>query len=747
LETTLNNRPARLNRLELSALGGTLDAAGVFPNFEWEHRTVLGRDMHVRTLFLGAMYPLGHPAVFQELTDRAYDAGPSAGGAAVLRTTRVLTILEPVRHPPADGPVRRAFPMGDVTITRTVFTNLISPDTAGDSAHGWQKFTFPVIGEQPTYFMPSVIGNDGKPTPLLFPVACATNAGEVKLDIPLVFVADLRPGADSLGNPGLADKLAGFYGEAPVNIPPTDIDLVGAPLTEGPEAVERADVHEVHGLTVAGYDRSLGLADGYRARLSQLEIALPALRSLQNADPRKQVTFAKNYLANGPAEDVLLDMTEHLPIDFSKAADRSGGLLAPSYVTNAISRQFGPIDARSLPNPLTGNIDPQSLFPTDDATLLGFPLRSLLTELKAPPQITSIPLPDPGAAPKIQMRWENVKLTSSGPFQAKSTTALTLTITTDPTSSRTDCVVTDFTLQLPPGPQAVLELSFGKLSFSQQGGKAPTLTVDGVDARFIGDLALIETLKKAVDLGDAGKFIDVTPKGIVVHYSVPAPPITSGVFVMRNITFTARIVVPFDGAPLSISLSFAARANPFQLAVMMFGGTGYMELELDRRGIQRFEAALEFGAFVAVDFVVASGEVHALGGVRFVLERGEVTITGYLRIGGSVDILGLISVSIELCLALAYRSSDKALVGRATLVIEIDLTLWSDSVELDSGEWKFAGGGGGEEGPALTAAATAATGIELWKLYRGAFTDVLVAEESLASAAPGEPADTVPGEP
>jgi hypothetical protein len=692
----------------------------------------------VRTVFMGVLYPLGHRVVFSDLTDRTYDTGTNGGGAAVLRTSRVLTILESVRHPPADSPVRRGFPMGDVTITSSVFTNLLSPDNAHDPAHGWQKFSFPGAPDEPTYFMPSVIGTDGNATPVLFPVSASTSAGEVKLNVPLVFVADLRPKADSLANPDLADKLAAFYGQAKVDIPPTDIDLVGAPPTEAPEQVEHADVHEVHSLTVAGYDRSLSLADGYRARLSQLEIALPAMRSLQNADPRKQVTFAKNYLANGPTEDILFDMVDKLPIDFSKKADRSGGLLAPSYVTNAISRQFGPIDARSLPNPVTGNIDPGSLFPTDGATLLGFPLRSLLAGLKAPPQITAIPLPDPGAAPKIQMRWNNVKLSSNGAFQAKPTSTLDLTITTDPTSSQTDCTITDFTLQLPPGPKAVLELSFAKMAFGQQGGKAPSLKVDGVDARFINDLALVENLKKAVDLGDAGKFIDVTPSGIVVHYSVPAPPITSGVFVMRNITFTARIVVPFDGEPISISLSFAARANPFELAVMMFGGTGYMELELDRRGIQRFEAALEFGAFVAVDFVVASGEVHALGGVRFVLEGGEVTITGYLRIGGSVDVLGLISVSIELCLALAYRSSDKALVGRATLVIEIDLTLWSDSVELDSGEWKFAGGGGDETPPLTAAAAAAASGLDLWTLYRSAFTDTDVIEESPALAAAGE---------
>ena len=50
---TTRNQPARATRLELSPLGGTLDAVGRFPNFEWDHRAVLGRDMHVRTLAKG----------------------------------------------------------------------------------------------------------------------------------------------------------------------------------------------------------------------------------------------------------------------------------------------------------------------------------------------------------------------------------------------------------------------------------------------------------------------------------------------------------------------------------------------------------------------------------------------------------------------------------------------------------------------------------------------------------------------
>lgn len=700
------HQPAQVSRLELSALGGTLDAAGVFPNFEWEHRAVLGRDMHVRTLAKGAMYPFGHRAEYLQVTERIHD--PAAGGAALLRAVRVLTIVEPVRYAPADGPIRRAFPLGDIEITRTVFADLAPPD--------WQATSLPGVGTVDTHFWPTTLGG-GK---VRFPVSCHPGSGEVKLDLPMLFVADLRPGAESLTSPALAGRLATDFPATEVPIAPTYIDLVG---TGTRAELARGDVHEVRSFTIAGVADGLDLAGGYRPRLTELEVGIPALRALRGDDPRTKVAFAEKYLRNGAAEDVLLTMRpdQAVPIDFSMMADRSGGLVSPKYVTNALSRTLGPVDRFALPDPATGLIDPARLFPAGEATLLGFPLRSLLTQLKAPPEITAVPAP--GAAPEVRMRWKDVQLASSGPFQAGPGTRLDLTVTTAPGRADTECVINDFTLELPPGSKRVLRLSFATLRYAQHDGMSPRLEVEGVTAEFLGDLSLLEKLRDVVDLQAAGKLIDVTPAGISVHYALQIPSVASGAFVMRDMAFTAGIEVPFDGRPMSVRLGFSSRANPFQLAVLMFGGGGYLELELDRDGLNRFEASLEFGALVAVNFVVASGEVHALGGVRFVRESdGSVTITGYLRIGGCVEVLGLVSVSIELSLSLAYRSQQNALVGRATLVIEIDLTLWSDSVELDSGDWVLAGGD-----HALRARADTDGGeqdlLERWRTYRAAFAD------------------------
>ncbi|MET7769361.1 hypothetical protein [Nocardia sp. NPDC005366] len=704
-----NARPATATRLELSTLGGTMNAKGVWDGFEWEQRTVLGRDMLVRARFQGVMYPLGHRAEYLQVVTREFDSDATAGGAAVLRRVGVLTILEPVRRQPDDPGSRRRFPLGDIEIEQTTFTDIASPDSAVPGA-GWQRTALPGVGQQATHFRPITTAG----APVRFPVRCTTGTGVVTFGLPLLFVAEitLGGGSTSLTDPGLAQRLSVDYGAVAVGFAPTPIDLADA----GGRA--RGDIHEVHGVTIAGI-ASQALGDGYRAGLAQLEIALPALRVLRGDAQLTSVRLSENYLRDGTA-DVLLEMVSNQTrdIDFARDAERSGGLLAPKYTANAISRTFGPVNLQALPHPATGLIDPAALFPSDRASLLGFPLKTLLTQLRQPPEITAVPRV--GAPPEVRMQWRDIALRSAGTFVARPGTRLDLTVLAAPDKNETVCSVRDFTLELPPGPKRVLRLTFAALTFTQRGGSAPDVTVDGVGVEFVGELTLLKELQDLVKLGDTGKMLDISTRGIVVRYALPLPPVTAGAFVMRNIALTAGIDIPFNGDPVGFTFGFASRVNPFQLSVMMFGGGGYLEIHLDRDGLRRLEAALEFGAFVAVDFVVASGEVHALGGVRFTLERsGAVTLCGYLRIGGCVEVLGLISVSIELCLSLTYRSERNALVGRATLVIEVDLTLWSDSVEIDSGEWVLAGGAARR--PALRDRDTA---MARWLAYRAAFAGV-----------------------
>jgi hypothetical protein len=685
--------PALARQLVLSAGGANLDAVGLWPDFEWEQSVVLGRDMRVRLLARGSLFPIGHRAEFLALTTRMFDQ--ATGQAAVLRTRLALLVTETVRVPARDF----SFPFGPVTVLTRVVDDL---DDSG--------------AIMPQFFQPMRGGR-----PVLFDIELANRSQPARVAMPLIFVADLSPASDSANDPGVIREVAAAYGQVGVALKaPSALDLVGAatPLA--------GDVHEVHALTVRGSAE----AAEFVPQLSGLRIGLPAVRSLLGDAAPREVRFSQRYLQRGSAEDVLLELVgSNIDINFVHRADRSGGLMAPHYVATGLSRSLGPISLQALPNPVTGLINPSSLFGAD-ASLLGFRLRDLLGPLKVPPSITTRLLD--GRVPEVSMSWRDIKLQPRPPlppFEANDRTRIEeLTVTSSAESTLTRCKIVDFDLVLPPGAAKMMRLHFGSITFEQRNGQTPSVDVKGVDASFLGVLQLLEKLQEFVDLGALGPRLDISPRGVTARWSLPLPPVAAGAFVMRNIVFRAAISVPFNGDPVSLELAFASKPEPFVLTVLAFGGGGYVELAIDHTGLTRLEAALEFGAVIALDFVVASAEVHALGGIRFAIQPGgAVALTGYLRIGGVVDILGLVSVSVELRIELSYQSQSKALVGRATLVVEIDLTLWSDSVELDTGEWVLAGGRSPVKDVFAMAAVGAAEehdlGLQRWKDYRAAFAE------------------------
>ena len=125
----------------------------------------------------------------------------------------------------------------------------------------------------------------------------------------------------------------------------------------------------------------------------------------------------------------------------------------------------------------------------------------------------------------------------------------------------------------------------------------------------------------------------------------------------------------------------------------LFGGGGFFGITLDPHGIQILEAAFEFGASISIDFGVASGGVYVMAGIYFRMEQDACSLTGYFRLGGHVDVLGLITASLELYLELRYEFETGKCVGTATLTIEIEVFMFSGSVTITC-EKKFAGSNG-----------------------------------------------------
>jgi hypothetical protein len=252
----------------------------------------------------------------------------------------------------------------------------------------------------------------------------------------------------------------------------------------------------------------------------------------------------------------------------------------------------------------------------------------------------------------------------------------------------------DFSLNLLPGAPLV-EFSFDHLSFlAGSDGKTEVDVVLG-EIQFVGILGFIEVLKELIPFDGFSDppFLDVTASGLTAGFTQDLPNVAIGVFNLSNLSLGADIVVPFLGETVTVGFAFCSRERPFTLAVLFIGGGGFFGIRLSPERVVVLELALEAGAVLAVDLGVASGSVSAMLGIYMRLEGDAGSLAGYFRLRGEVDVLGLISASIELYLELSYDFATGKMVGSASLTVKVEVLLFSTSVTI-SAERQFAGSNG-----------------------------------------------------
>ena len=254
---------------------------------------------------------------------------------------------------------------------------------------------------------------------------------------------------------------------------------------------------------------------------------------------------------------------------------------------------------------------------------------------------------------------------------------------TTPPSVDVAAEITAFRLQLLPG-EPLMGLAFSRIGFRASSGSKPQVDVvfDGVE--FLGPLAFVDTLRRMIPFDGFADppYVDVSPEGVTAGFDLALPNVAVGVFSLENIALGADVRVPFLGDAVSVGFHFCSKDSPFRLTVMCVGGGGWVELRAAPQGLVLLELGLEACANLAVDLGVASGSVSISVGVYLRLEGDKGLLTAYFRIRGEVDVLGLISASITLELSLTYKFETGKLVGRASLVVEVEVLFFSASVEI-----------------------------------------------------------------
>ena len=457
------------------------------------------------------------------------------------------------------------------------------------------------------------------------------------------------------------------------------LDAVGVDLDAAPRFVTEA-LDTVSAL-VSEADRLRSAAADVGARL-QAEVDRAA-----HAGAAGAVADLKTQL-----DAVLGPLLGHLQALLDAVAALPGGALpaAADAVTGALAQVAVDLDALLA---LVGS----PRLPVAVAATLDRPARALRTLAAAAETVTAVAdfaqnLLSPATAVTARFEWRPVVHTWTPGKEVfvvhDPVSCLRLAIevragATTPPAVDVAAEITDFALQLLPGAP-LMALTFSRIGFRASSGQKPQVDVvfDGID--FLGPLSFVDTLRRMIPFDGFADppFVDVSPEGVTAGFDLALPNVSVGVFSLENIALGADARVPFLGDAVSVGFHFCSKDSPFRLTVMCIGGGGWVEVRAAPKGLVLLELGLEACACLSVDLGVASGSVSISVGVYLRLEGEKGLLTAYFRIRGEVDVLGLISASITLELSLTYHFETGKLVGRASLVVEVEVLFFSASVEI-----------------------------------------------------------------
>ena len=449
-----------------------------------------------------------------------------------------------------------------------------------------------------------------------------------------------------------------------------------------------------------------GFTPRFLPRLREATIATPALAAL-GPDARLHVKPSTAFLNSGfdPAKNAAqayLTAVEKVALDYTKdaGAAATGALGAPNMNLSGLSRTLGPLGG-NLKNGTLPALKPADFLA--GAKFLGIEFTDVLP--------ASIPLPDPNSpnyaaqaakvprtltetiyeggtgqlARKIpkeirtEFVWEpelkgNGVFIANGPNGTPKATMLLRNVTVVPISeqgagkprSDTTGEIKNFGLSLfndpaDPSSDPFLIVYFNRFEFRSRNDQKPDVNVDIRDVVFAGPLEFVNDLRKLMSSvsGGAGLTTDITPSGVVASYAVDFPTITTGVITIKDISFGAGIEVPFDGRPVTTRFNFCEPKRPFLLTYTIFGGGGYANVAINSKGVESLTVSLEFGAATAINLGVASGSVQVMAGIVIKVAGEDASLSGFVRLRGELDVLGIISVNLEFHLSLGYETGPR----------------------------------------------------------------------------------------
>jgi hypothetical protein len=722
-------KPIEVERLMLSSLGAWMSMRGAWEPprdpkekggqglqlevEEWRHRATMGRDHYVRVVYKGYLFPFGHRASLIKVTERKFRpilSGPQQGQiAAYLFQRMYIVVREPERDytgvdfvNPAGEHYQYANPLRRVRLTTLVTPDLDPPENS-DVADKAQQAFWPSVGTRPFLFHAVAWDSEGRASeltaPLLFVGAAYAHNEDSVLDaVKTDYVRADASGVPTRAQRGMAGQKVSFT--EPAAGKPGGTALETVTLTFGAE-IPTADTN--------------ARTPRFYPTVTGAKVKIPAVQAMSGAGDAPTITFSPVYLKNGFGGTAnkaelwaQLDPKNMSPLRLG--ADQAGGIATPNMDIAGLSRSSGTVGGSANPGPAwledyaTGAFNPKEFFGAAGAKILGgIGLADIIQSALSGGDGTNVPKletkvlypgDDESKLPngiQAHLDWKpKVQSDPLGLFKPADDSVLWLDakvvarIDDSGTPQTPEYTVhgelTNFKIDLIAPITSFLIVGFDKFTLDAGSGKKASVVPSISDVEFAGPLAFVNELRQI--LQGYGFDINVANGGVTASYTLQIPPITAGVMSLENISVSAAITIPFSGDPVRLRFAMCSRENPCLLRVYCFGGGGFVGISLGIDGVELLEFSFEFGACMSLDIGVASGSVYAMAGIYIKMESDNASLTGYLRMGGSLSILAIITLSIEFYMGLTYETEGNKVWGEARLTVEIEILFFSTSVEL-----------------------------------------------------------------
>ncbi|HOW84849.1 MAG TPA: hypothetical protein P5119_05795 [Candidatus Aminicenantes bacterium] len=712
-------KPVEVERLMLTSLGGWLDSSGAWLPTplsveEWRHRATLGRDHYVKVVYKGFLMPFGHAASLIKVTERKFRKGADGRQIAYLFQRMYIVVRDPEKtfpapFQPADG---REIPFRAVRIT-----SLMTPPLEDPAASEI------LPGALQSAFWPRVQNRD-----FLFHCQAADWAGErVEFAMPMAFVDAIYA-----FDPNKMQSVAPVYSQKS-ELERRRPALNGQTVAFAAAAKKGDTDLEVESISFAVRTPAGRLSPAeWRDRdqplffpvMEEAAVSIPALKAMVGLGGTA-ISYPRAYLESGLGGgnkgEVFAAIAAAPVLDFGGQGDKAGGVASPSFPIVGLSRALGPVGGllpegagdplaaaeSALADAVGGRFDPAKFF-NDQAKLLGgILLKDIIRAvadfmsggdaaltIKNEVQQDAAGLP---SAVRTYMTWkpdlQDFTIFVAGRDGNKASLTLDVKNIVYLDGREPDYELKgelkDFTLDLINPIISLIRVEFDRFVFTARKGQKTDFDPKIAKIEFAGPLDFVKELLDTIKLpgsgdggGLGGPIIDIGTSGATLGYTFNIPTLAFGVFSLQNMKFTAAVTLPFTGDPLTFRFAFNERSNPFLLTVSLFGGGGFFAIELQPQGIKLIEGSLEFGGSFAMNIGVASGGVTLMAGIYFRYEDDNVTISGYVRCVGCLDVLGIISISAEFYLALTYEQATNRVWGQASLTVKVKVLFFSAKVTL-----------------------------------------------------------------